>query len=134
MKLKLIIILVCVLTFSGCIKSACPTVCTEELAVISIKYKDTSGEPLAIKDFKAQNARTGEVYQYVQPEPTQFKGTFIVVTDANKPGLSAQGDTINVTAVHPQTNEQKSTKLVVSGGDCTCHVEKRSGPENVVFN
>lgn len=134
MKYRLIIILACCFALAGCIKSSCPAVCTEELVVVTVKYKDASGDALAVKDFKAQNARTGEVYQYVQPDPAQFKGTYIVVTDANKPGLSAQGDTINVSAVHPQTNEQKSAKLVVSGGDCTCHVEKQSGPENVVFN
>lgn len=134
MKVTSIILLACCLALSGCVKSSCPTVCTEELAMVTVKYKDAAGAAIAVNGFNAVNARTGEVYQYVQPDPSQFKGTYIVVTDAHKLGLSAAGDTIKVTAMHPQTQQQNNSTFVVAGGDCTCHIEKRSGPAEVIFN
>ncbi|HEY1025662.1 MAG TPA: hypothetical protein VGE26_10895 [Sphingobacteriaceae bacterium] len=100
-----------------------------------MKFINASGTALSVTDFTAVNTRTGEEYQYVHPDQNQFKGTYIVVTDAHKRGLSARGDTIDVKATNPQTGQQKNALFVVTGGgDCICHISKVSGPDRIAFD
>ena len=66
-------------------------------------------------------------------DTVNFKGNYAVVTDSDTKNLSPKGDTIDVSAVNPRTNQKKTVQFVVSGGKCACHIEKISGPEEVVF-
>ena len=112
----------------------CPAIaCTEEFRTVSVKFKDAAGNPLIIKNFSAIVRRTGKATDSGPVDTTNFKSYYSVVTDNDTKSLSAQGDTIDVSAVNSKTGQKKTVQFVVSGGKCACHIEKISGPEEVVF-
>lgn len=116
------------------VEADCPSlICTQEFRTVSLRFEDASGQPITIKDFSAIIRRTGKSTQAFEVDTVNFKGNYAVVTDSDTKNLSPKGDTIDVSAVNPKTNQKKSTSFVVSGGKCACHIEKISGPEKVVF-
>lgn len=117
------------------IEADCPSlICSQEFRTVSVRFEDASGQPIAVKDFSAVIRRTGKTTQIFEVDTLNFKGNYGVVTDSDIKNLSPKGDTIDVSAVNPKTNQKKSTSFVVSGGKCACHIEKISGPEKVVFD
>ena len=111
----------------------CPEVmCTQEFRTVSVRFKDASGNPIVVNDFSAKIKRTGKVID-IAANAAGIKGTYVVISDAERRELQTQGDTIIVTATNPATKQKKAIKYVVSGGKCACHIGKLSGPEEVVF-
>ena len=96
---------------------------------MQIRIKDALGNPVAVKDFKAINKRTGKSTAQ-DNDSISFgnQGNYTVASDADVRELSETGDSITVTAVHPQTNKKLSADFVISGGKCACHINKVSGP------
>ncbi len=106
-------------------------ICTQEFRSVTVKFKDASGNAVAVKDFKSVNNRTGKE---ITSESSQNNwGGYTVVSDADTKTLSEKGDAIVVTATHPATNKRVSAEFVVSGGACACHINKISGPEEITF-
>ncbi|WP_411273599.1 hypothetical protein [Daejeonella sp.] len=111
-----------------------PMMCTQEFRMVQVKFKDSSGKPLTVKDFSAINKRTGEsTVQNNEPVTVINQGIYTVASDADLKKLSETGDIIIVTASHPRTNEKISADFVVSGGKCACHINKISGPAEVTL-
>ena len=109
-------------------------ICTQEFRMITVKFTDTNGEPLLVKDFKSINLRTNKPLTSSNIDATIFtKGVYIVATDTNLSDLSNEGDRIKVSATHPTNGTLKEAEFVISGGICNCHVSKISGPEVVSF-
>jgi len=124
--------------FCSCAESLtteCPSiVCTQEFRSVTVQFKDSGGKPLIVKDFKAIIRRNGMSIKSAAVDTVNFKGSYAVATDADRKYLLESGDTIDVQALNPKTNQQKVTSIVVSGGKCACHIEKMSGAEVVVFD
>lgn len=129
----------CLLLLISCtekvLKDECPDlICTMEFRSVYVKFKNAEGNPITVKDFSAIIKRTGESTKPGEIDPINFKGIYAVVTDNDTRALLPKGDTIDVSAFHPQTNEKKTAQFVVKGGKCACHIEKVSGPEEIIFN
>ena len=111
-----------------------PRFCTEQFVSVALSFADTSGNPVSVRDVSAVNTRTGANYAPevagIRPDSSRY----IMITDSEKETLSARGDTIRVTAAHAATGQVKTAELVVSGGECACHIQKLSGPDRVVFD
>lgn len=86
-----------------------------------------------ISDFKAINRRTRKSLKTVPQNPDIYKA-YHVATDADVEDLSSAGDTIDVSATNPETLQKKSAIFVIAGGKCSCHIQKISGPEEVIFD
>ncbi|MBC8051935.1 MAG: hypothetical protein H7Y13_02615 [Sphingobacteriaceae bacterium] len=113
----------------------CPSlVCTEEFRSVTVKFRDASGKPVTVTNFGSVIRRTGKTPQSGVVDSINFKGSYAVVTDNDTKNLSTLGDTIDVSGVHHQTNQKKTVQFVVKGGKCACHIEKVSGPEEIVFD
>lgn len=109
-------------------------VCTQENRMITVKFTDTNGDPLLVKDFKSVNLRTNKELITPNMGASIFTlGVYVVATDINLVDLSAEGDRIKITATNPTNGTLKEAEFVVSGGICKCHVTKISGPEIISF-
>lgn len=113
----------------------CPDrMCTMEFRTITIRFNDSKGNPIQVKDYSAVNRRTNSpMRQDNEPSTISNEGIYIVASDADTKNLSEGGDTIRVVGYHPQSNEKLTADLVVSGGPCACHVSKLSGPDTLKF-
>lgn len=114
-------------------KACAPMVCTENFVSIPIKFVDKDGKGIDVIDFKVINSRTGENIEKSNPSPTGQKGTYIVIDDLSVSKVSEDGDLLNVSAKNPINNVQKQVSIKVKGGKCSCHIEKISGPEQVIM-
>ena len=138
MKVLSIFSSLCLLFLVSCsekiLKEECPDViCTMEFRSIPIHFKDASGKSISVKNFSAVIRRTGES-TLAAKDTINNNGNYLVVSDSDTKNLSEKGDTIDVSATNPLTNQRKTVQLVVKGGRCACHIEKVSGPEEVVFD
>ena len=106
-------------------------ICTTEFRMISVQFKDANGSSIAVTDFRSINLRTN---QGLTQNNEGLPGYYTVASDADLHMLSPKGDTIRVTASHPETKKTVSGLFVVSGGKDACHVEKLSGPEIITIN
>ena len=114
--------------------SVCPAIaCTEEFRTLVVKFKDAEGTLIVVKDFSAKVRRTGKFTKAGAFDTINFKGYYTIATDNDRQDLLSSGDTIDVSAVNPNTNQTKTAQFVVSGGKCACHIEKVSGPVEIVF-
>jgi len=111
-----------------------PMICTQEFRMVQVKIKDALGNPVIVKDFTAINKRTGKsTVQNNDPVTISNQGNYTVASDADVKLLSETGDSITITAVHPETNKKISAEFVVSGGKCACHINKISGPAELTL-
>lgn len=111
-----------------------PMICTQEFRMVQVKIKDALGNPVIVKDFTAINKRTGKsTVQNNDPVTISNQGNYTVASDADVKELSETGDSITITAVHPETNKKISAEFVVSGGKCACHINKISGPAELTL-
>lgn len=136
MNFKISFLLTVVLFVCGCSldNSDCSSMCTTEFRFITVKFRNSAGQPVVVDGYKAVNLRTGLQIQTPPPDTVNFKGTYIVASDTNISRLSAAGDSILVSAVLPGTTQEKSARFVIAGGECNCHIEKKAGPQEIVFN
>jgi hypothetical protein len=109
-------------------------ICTEEFRTVAVTFKDGNGTPIAVKAYSAIIVRNQESTQNGAADPLNAPGMYAVASDFNTKTLLPEGDKIDVTAVNPKTNQKKTVQFVVSGGKCACHIEKISGPAEVVFD
>ncbi len=108
--------------------------CTQEFRMVQVKFKDAAGNAVVVKDFSAINKRTGEsIVQNNEPPTVNNQGNYTVASDADVKKLSEPGDVITVSATHPTTNNKISAEFVVSGGKCACHINKISGPAEIIL-
>ena len=109
--------------------------CTEEFRSLSVKFVDNKGLPTGLKTFKVINQRTGEnVYATSAASSNLAKGSYLIVDDGNTKSLSEEGDDLKITGTSEETNQVKSAIIKVKGGQCACHIEKLSGPEQIAFD
>lgn len=137
MKIPCLLIWCCLLSCTDkvLVTDDCPPqICTQEFRSVSVKFKDSAGEPIIVKDFSAIIKRTGKSTTPYPTDITYSKGSYTVVTDFDTKIFLPEGDIIDVSAVNPATNQKKAVQFVVSGGICACHIHKISGPEEVVFD
>lgn len=136
MKRILLYFLTVILLLSGCseIELNCENkVCTAVFVSVSVKFLDSNGNSLIVKDYQSKNLRTGQLLNGANATDTTFaKGFYTVVSDGNLRELTSS-DKVLVSAKHPVTNVLKQAEFTVSGGECACHVEKIAGPEEIRF-
>ncbi len=133
----ILISLVAIFGFGKQIKRHCAKLmCSEGLKVVGIKFLDTIGNPVVVKDFRALNLRTRESMVIGSVTDTVYsKGDYTIASDLHISKVSDEGiDTIEISGRHPITNALKTARVVVGRDDCDCHVSKLSGPDEVVFN
>jgi hypothetical protein len=109
--------------------------CTEEFASINIRYVDKAGKNAGVKDFTVTNLRTNKVID-VQPSvpPGSPSGYKTVATDNNIKEFSSEGDDVSVAATDSLTLQTKATIMKIVGGECACHIIKKTGPDKVAFD
>ncbi len=117
-------------------KSDClDKMCTYEFRSVVFRFMDNKGEGAEVKDFSVINQRTGaKVTTNSSANSNLIKGAFIIVDDGNTRSLSEGGDNLKITGTSVQTNQTKSAIIKVSGGECACHINKLSGPDQVAFD
>lgn len=109
--------------------------CTLEFRSIGISFADNKGAPAEVKQFSVINQRTKKtLFQNSSRASDLTIGDYIVAHDGNTKDLSEEGDDLKVTATSIETNQTKSVLVKVKGGKCACHIDKVSGPEQVVFD
>lgn len=137
---SLILALMLASTLLSCEKnktdSACEEkTCTEEFRSLTVKFVDNKGLPAGLKTFNVINQRTGEnVYATSAALSNLAKGSYLIVDDRNTKNLSEEGDDLKITGTSEETNQVKSAIIKVKGGQCACHIEKLSGPEQIAFD
>ncbi len=116
------------------INNSCPALmCTEEFRSITVRIKTISGDTISLKEFSSKDLKTGKLIDNSNYKDLgDVSGSYVVVTDAYTRNLSGTGDTLLVKAIS-SSNVVKTAKFVVSGGKCACHIEKISGPEEIIF-
>jgi len=131
MKRYLSLFLVGALFLGSCSDSAvCPDmVCTKEFRTVTIRFVNAEGNPQQVKDFTVLNKRTGEIMTPLSDMAGQ--GLYVVASDSDLAKLSEKGDNIQVTATDIKTNTKLQADFVISGGICSCHISKISGPDTV---
>lgn len=136
---KIALILIFAVALASCDKKEpdeCEArMCTENFVMISFSFTDKDGNPTAVKNYSAINQRTGDTIKSTSTTYTNMvPGSFIVVHDAYREKLSAEGDDIKVSATSEANGQTKFAMLKVAGGKCACHVRKLSGPEKIAFD
>ena len=133
---RIILSLLTVILFNACSenKLICENkVCTEQFVSINVKFLDSNGNPLIVKDYQSQNVRTGKLLSSTSAtDSVNEKGYYRVASDLNLKELSTS-DKILVSAKHPITDVLKQAEFTVSGGECECHILKIAGPDEVRF-
>lgn len=110
-------------------------VCTEEFRSIVIRFVDNKGIGTEVKDVSVVNQRTGEkVYSNSSAAANLIIGAHIVVDDGSTKSLSEEGDDLKITGTSVETKQTKSVVIKVQGGRCACHINKVSGPEQIIFD
>ena len=111
-----------------------PQACTMEYRAVSVRFVDEEGKPLEVKNYTSINRRTKtSMLKGVVPDTVTADGWALVASDANLHDISEAGDTIVVTAFHPVNGNKTESLFVITGGKCACHINKVSGPEQVVI-
>ena len=108
--------------------------CTQEFRSVNVTFKNASGAPITVKDFTSVIRRTGKKLQSGAADAVNSPRSYVVITDSDTENLLADGDIIDVSAVNLQTNQNKTAQFVVSCGKCACHINKISGPTEIVFD
>lgn len=102
--------------------------------MVQVKFKDASGNPVTVKDYSAINKRTNQsTVQNNEPPTANNQGIYTVASDADVRTLSESGDAIIVSATHPTTKKKVTAEFIVNGGKCACHINKVSGPMEIVL-
>lgn len=137
---KKIVLAVVIAAFLGCHKNGqkqpvcAPQQCTDIFITIGVHFADKDGKAVDVKNYTVVNQRTKE-RMYVKLAATYdlIPGFFLIVDDTMRSELSTSGDDVLVSATHPTTNQTKTAMFKLSGG-CNCHVQKLSGPDEIVFD
>jgi hypothetical protein len=138
MKQLLFILFVVSISLSSCSitnpTEACENkICTQEFRMVHVIFKDASGAHVQVSDFTAVNERTGErTGQDPDPSTVSNQG-YVVASDSDVKSLSEKGDKIKVNARHALTGKSVTAEFVVSGGICACHINKISGPSEIIL-
>ena len=108
-------------------------VCTMQFESVNVKFIDSNGSPLIVKDYQSSNLRTGKFLSVTTAVDTiRAKGFYTVASDVNLKELNTS-DKILVSSKHPVTNVLKQAEFTISGGECACHVGKIAGPDTIRF-
>lgn len=110
-----------------------PKMCTANFASITVKFTDKAGNPVTVKDFKSINTRTNLSVKYAGPYSILGANNYTVANDSDLKEFSETGDEVLVSGTHPTTGQIKTATFTVSGG-CACHIQKTSGPNEIVFD
>jgi len=105
-----------------------------EYRSVSVKFVDTEGKPVRVKNYTSINQRTNaSMLKGFVPDTVGANGVVLVASDANIADVSEVGDSIIVSGVHP-SDAKKSVRAAffIKGGECACHITKISGPQEVV--
>jgi len=102
-------------------------------ATVRIKFLDSNGNPMVVKDYQAVNLRTNKLLRSTgEIDGVNAKGFYMVASDNNLSEL-AESEKILVSAKHPITNALKEVEFIISGGECACHVTKIAGTDEIRF-
>jgi hypothetical protein len=131
MKHFLLLFIVLTQLLTSCSKSTeCEKpACTKEFRTITVRFVDANNNPQTVKDFTAVNKRTGEIMSSNTDFTNQVD--YVVASDSDLLKLSEKGDTILVSAIDLKSNSKIQVEYIVTGGICSCHVNKISGPDTV---
>ncbi|RYZ91818.1 MAG: hypothetical protein EOP47_30945 [Sphingobacteriaceae bacterium] len=134
---KLIALLMAVIALASCEKSNSDCrdkICTDEFAMVTVKFLDTVSEPVNVKNFSAVNQRTKDTIRSNQSYNSFEKGVYVVVDDNYRKNLADSGDNILVSATDSISHQTKTAVIKVAGGECACHIKKLSGAEKIKFD
>ena len=105
-------------------------VCTLEFRTVTVRVVDAAGQPVPGLDVTVTNERTGAVLDVDQANvaPNE-QGVYAVVTDGEVNDVSEAGDPLRFRAEGGGRTAEAT--FVVGRDACACHIDKRSGPEEV---
>jgi hypothetical protein len=108
--------------------------CFLNFVSITVKFVDKSGQQVTVQNYQVVNLRTGKAVEIIGPHHVLSSSGYhyTIANDSNLKDFSEQGDKVRVTATNPATGQSVTAEYVIKGG-CVCHIEKVSGPEQVVF-
>lgn len=116
---------------SGCATPAASdpgVVCTMEFRTVTVRVVDETGTPLTDLASESVVAATGAVLAEDTDPGLAAEGVYLVATDSDLDALSPDGSDVRFTAT--SDTWRATASFDIAGGPC--HIEKRSGPEEVV--
>lgn len=124
----LLLLLLAALAGCSLFRSDDPVACTLEFRSYTVRVVNEAGGPVNGLDATVRNTRTGEIFTFADEPFPADDGHYLVATDAQFGALSEAGDTV---AFHAEGQGLTAdASFVFAGGPC--HVEKRSGPDEIV--
>ena len=134
---KISILILTIFAFSSCEESEEnltnreDRVCTALFTSVKVKFIDTDGTPLIVKDYHSVNMQTNSMLKFTGAVDTiNQKGVYTVASELNATELKGEGR-ILVSAKHPVTKVLKQAEFKV--GMDFCDISKVSGPDEIRF-
>ncbi len=104
--------------------------CTMEYRTIGVRVVDAAGQPVTGLAVTVTNTRTGDVLDVDQSNAAPgTTGAYVVLTDSQVQAVSEAGDTLRFHATGG--GRTADAEFVVYRDACACHINKRSGPEQI---
>jgi hypothetical protein len=106
-------------------------ICTMEFRTIGVRVVDAAGQPVTGLAVTVTNERTGAVVEVDQDAAgPPAAGSYVVISDAQVQAVSEAGDRLTFRATGG--GRVAEATFVVSRDACSCHIEKESGPDEIV--
>ena len=124
-----------VIAAPGCSLTRAPDagdcVCTMEFRMVQVRVVDSGGQPAAGLATVVRNVSTGRTVDVSQDAGgTLAPGTYTVVSDSNVEDVTEAGDRLTFRATG---GGRTAEGIFVVGRDaCSCHIDRREGPEEIV--
>lgn len=134
--MKIVPLLVIALAFAAC-KSQKETrvkcgsvICTNEFVMIPVNVIATKSSAIEFKTYKVINLATGKELKNTGWSGKTNPNTVIVADDGHRRDFPEKGADLQLQVTRKDDRVVKAD-YKVSGGPCSCHVSKLSGPDEI---
>ncbi len=104
--------------------------CTMEFRMVHVRVVDSDGQPVTGLTPVVRNERTGRTLDVSHDGGALAPGTYTVVSDSNVEDVSEAGDRLTFRATGGGRTAEGV--FVVARDACSCHIDRREGPEEIV--
>ncbi len=105
--------------------------CTEQFVFFTVRVVDAAGAPVTGLTVTMTRVRDGRTFDVGGGDPLGTPGVYLVMDDRFKQVIGTRGDLIRFEA--RKAGRLVSADFVFRVDPCRCHVEKVSGPAQIVF-
>lgn len=110
-----------------------PRICTEEYRSVTVRFKDHTGDFILVDDYKVTHRASGKDLKRDSALMVPNEKYYLVLADGDKDHYKEEGEEFIVSATHPLNKQKAEAIFKIAGGKCACHIEKISGPNEIIF-